>query len=155
MQDLHVACTVALICKSIYWYETGLTVVVFCQEVLLLEGRSITFLSIWLNMKYTLVRNKLWDFTSNNLRIQQVINVVFWILYLNPGWHANVYNICDLTSTHLQIDQKHLQNYHWWNDLLAKQLVSSSLDRALHQYPRGHGFKSCTWIQIPEFFFRP
>ena len=74
-------------------------------------------LSIWLNMKYTLVRNKLWDFTSNNLRIQQVINVVFWILYLNPGWHANVYNICKLTSKHLRPDFYTFAN---WPETFAK-----------------------------------
>ena len=36
---LLVACTVAVICKSIYWYETGLTAVVFYQEDLLFVGK--------------------------------------------------------------------------------------------------------------------
>ena len=30
---------------------------------------------------------------SNNLRIQRVSNVVFWIVQLKPGWHVNVCNI--------------------------------------------------------------
>ena len=41
-QHLRVACTVAVIRKSIYRYETGLTVVVFDQEALLFKGRSTT-----------------------------------------------------------------------------------------------------------------
>ena len=41
-QRLRVACTVAVIRKSIYRYETGLTVVMFYQEALLFEGRSTT-----------------------------------------------------------------------------------------------------------------
>ena len=39
---LHVACTVAVICKSIYRYETGLTAFVFYQEALLFVGKSTT-----------------------------------------------------------------------------------------------------------------
>ena len=41
-QRQHVACTVAVIFKSIYQYETGLAVVVFQQEALLFKGRSTT-----------------------------------------------------------------------------------------------------------------
>ena len=41
-QRLRVACTIAVIRKSINRYETGLTVVLFYQEALLFEGRSIT-----------------------------------------------------------------------------------------------------------------
>ena len=38
----HVACTIAVIRKSIYRCETGLTVVVFYHEAFLFEGRSTT-----------------------------------------------------------------------------------------------------------------
>ena len=41
-QRLRIACTIAVIRKSIYRYETGLTVVVFYQEAFLFEGRSTT-----------------------------------------------------------------------------------------------------------------
>ena len=41
-QRSRVACTIAVIRKSIYRYETGLTVVVFYQEAFLFEGRSTT-----------------------------------------------------------------------------------------------------------------
>ena len=41
-QRLRVACTIAVIRKSINRYETGLTVVVFYLEALLFKGRSTT-----------------------------------------------------------------------------------------------------------------
>ena len=41
-QRLRVACTIAVIRKSIHRYETGVTVVVFYQEAFLFEGRSTT-----------------------------------------------------------------------------------------------------------------
>ena len=39
-QRLRIACTIAVICKSIYRYETGLTVVVFYQEAFLLRSTN-------------------------------------------------------------------------------------------------------------------
>ena len=41
-QRLRVACTVAVIRKSIYRCKTGLTLAVFYQEALLFEGRYTT-----------------------------------------------------------------------------------------------------------------
>ena len=41
-QRLRVACTIAVIRKSIYRYEAGLPVVVLYQEAFLFEGRAIT-----------------------------------------------------------------------------------------------------------------
>lgn len=41
-------------------------------------------------------------------------------------------NVCELTSAHLQTDQRRLRNYHWWNDSLVKWLVTHKTHRLTH-----------------------